>query len=377
MRIGIEAQRIFRKKKHGMDMVALELIKHLQLIESDDEFVVFVKPDEDSACLKESKNVKIVELGPAPYPIWEQVLLPRAAKRHRVDILHCTSNTAPVFLGVPLVLTLHDIIYLESINIKQGTAYQKFGNLYRRWNVPAIVGKAMAILTVSEFERTRILNHFKMNPSLVHTVYNGVGQHFKKITDPNLLNQARLNYKLPEKYIFFLGNTDPKKNVKGVIKAISILKTKNMLPCKLLMLDINRDYLQQTAKEIGDLSVLDEINFTGYVPNSDLPAIYSQASLFLYPSIRESFGIPMIEAMKCEVPIITSNISCMPEIVGDAGVLVNPKDPEEIAKAIVDLFADHKLQKVLVENGNKRAKQFSWNLNAAKTVDLYHKVFKS
>ena len=162
MIIGIEAQRIFRTKKHGMDMVALELIRNLQRIDQKNEYVIFVKPDEDRQVIKESANFRIVELGGGPYPIWEQIALPRAAKKMGCDILHCTSNTAPVFSRVPLVITLHDIIYLESISLlkKGGTWYQKLGNMYRRWVVPPVVKKAKKVITVSHFEKDRINNFF-------------------------------------------------------------------------------------------------------------------------------------------------------------------------------------------------------------------------
>jgi glycosyltransferase involved in cell wall biosynthesis len=371
MKIGIEAQRIFRKKKHGMDMVALELIKALQNIPSHHQFFIFVQPDEDSDCLKESENVKIITLPKSPYPIWEQFYLPKAVKKYQVDLLHCTSNTAPLFLKVPLILTLHDIIYLEKISLSQGTAYQKFGNIYRKWNVPLIVKKAKMILTVSDFERKRILDYFHFSSDRVQTAYNGVGEHFKRIVDAKILKESKEKFHLPDQFLFFLGNTDPKKNVIGVLKAISILKTENKLPCKLLMLDINRDYLKKLAEEIGDLSVLDEITFTGYVPNKDLPAIYSQASLFLYPSLRESFGIPLVEAMKCEVPIITSNTSSMPEIVGDAALLCDPFNAQTLADAISKLWNDKVLQKELSENGKKRANIFSWESNAKQTLAIY------
>ncbi|MBC7381725.1 MAG: glycosyltransferase family 4 protein [Bacteroidia bacterium] len=374
MKIGIEAQRIFRKKKHGMDMVALELIKHLQQIESEHQFVVFVKPDEDSDCLKESNNVKIVEINAAPYPIWEQCLLPIAAKKEGVQLLHCTSNTAPLFMSMPLVLTLHDIIYLEKLNFNAGTTYQKFGNLYRRWNVPAITGKAKAVLTVSDFERERILSYFQMPPSLVHTVYNGVGSHFKKIKDEVLLKEAKQKYKLPDHFIFYLGNTDPKKNVIGVLKALSILKARKTLPCKLLMLDIDRNYLLKIASQIGDPGILDDVSFTGYVPNNELPAIYCQASLFLYPSLRESFGIPMIEAMRCEVPVITSTTSSMPEVAGDAALLTDPFNASDIADAIVKLFHDKALQNSLIKKGIIRSGLFSWHKNAEQTIEIYQQV---
>jgi glycosyltransferase involved in cell wall biosynthesis len=371
MRIGIEAQRIFRKKKHGMDMVALELIRALQNIDSPHEFFVFVQPDEDHACLSESDNIKIVELPSSPYPIWEQWHLPRAVKKYKLDLLHCTSNTAPLFLSVPLVLTLHDIIYLEKISFTEGTAYQKFGNIYRKWNVPIISKKAKKILTVSDFENQRICSHFGFNKDLVQTVYNAAGTHFKKIANPQTLAETKAKYNLPDNYIFFLGNTDPKKNVRGVLKAISILRSSNLLPCKLLMLDINRQYLHDLANDIGDPTIVDEIVFTGYVPNKELPAIYSMATLFLYPSLRESFGIPLVEAMLCEVPIITSNTSSMPEIVSDAAVLCNPFEPQSIADAISMVLANKGKQQEMKDKGLKRGQMFSWELNAISTLEVY------
>ena len=134
MRIGIEGQRLFRLKKHGMDMVALELIRNLQNIDKKNEYIVFVKPDEDESCLIETPNFKIVKLEGGAYPYWEQISLPAAAKKYGCELLHCTSNTAPVHCSIPLVITLHDIIYLESWSLFRNgfTMYQRFGNLYRR-----------------------------------------------------------------------------------------------------------------------------------------------------------------------------------------------------------------------------------------------------
>ena len=149
MIIGIEAQRLFRKKKHGMDMVALELIKNLQTIDDKNQYVIFVKPDEDSACLPPAPNFKVVELTSRfGYPGWEQIELPKAALEEGCDVLHCTSNTGPLFSKVPLVTTLHDIIYLESISIfkKAGTWYQKLGNMYRRYFVPPVIKRSKNLI---------------------------------------------------------------------------------------------------------------------------------------------------------------------------------------------------------------------------------------
>lgn len=374
MRIGIEAQRIFRPKKHGMDMVALELIKNIQQIDTTNEYVVFVKEDEDNLVIQESPNVKIVKVKSASYPVWEQLHLPAAAKKHGVDLLHCTSNTAPVKLSVPLVLTLHDIIYLEKISLNQGSAYQKFGNIYRRLIVPKIVPKAKRILTVSNFENERIVSHFKLKSNQVITVYNGVGTHFKPVCNQDELVQAKTKYNLPNDFVFFLGNTDPKKNVIGVLKALDILEKSGKLDFKLVMLDINREYLSNLTNLIGNPNLLNHINFTGYVKNNELPAIYSQADLFLYPSLRESFGIPLLEGMACGVPVVTSNTSSMPEIAHDAAIITDPFKPEAIANAIIELRNNPLLKKQLSERGIKRSADFSWANNARQTISIYECV---
>lgn len=157
MKIAIEAQRIFRTNKHGMDFVALESIRELQKIDHENEYFIFVTPGEDR-CLEESENVHIIELKCPTYPLWEQVALPRAVKKIMPDLLHCTSNTAPLQCPVPLILTLHDIIYLEKRHSSSFTWYQEMGWFYRRMVVPRVLANCEKIITVSQFERERILD---------------------------------------------------------------------------------------------------------------------------------------------------------------------------------------------------------------------------
>ena len=377
MKIGIEAQRIFRKHKHGMDIVALELIRNLQEIDHDNDYVIFVKPDVDRDVLHESENVRIVEIASSPYPYWEQVLLPAAVESHRIELLHCTSNTAPLKLNIPLVLTLHDIIYLEKLSFTRGSWYQIFGNFYRRWNVPAVVRNVSSIITVSNYEHERIQQYFGLEENKVQTVYNGVGKHFQQIEDQHSLSSIRQKYTLPPSFVFFLGNTDPKKNVEGVLKALAILENRGELNFKLVMPDIDRDYIIKMAGRITNADILKCIHFTGYIPNNDLPAIYTMARVFLYPSLRESFGIPILEAMACGTPVVTSTTSSMPEVADDAALLVNPNDPEEIANAIVRAFSDETLRQQLIQKGKSRAAHFSWRKNAEQTLSIYRDVIGS
>lgn len=377
MKIGIEGQRLFRPKKHGMDMVALELIKNLQSIDTTNEYVVFVKPDTDNTCIPAAKNFKIVELNGGPYPSWEQYALPKAAFEEGCDILHCTGNTGPIFCKVPLITTLHDIIYLESISLfkKSGTWYQKFGNMYRRWIVPPVVKKSKRVVTVSNFEKNRIKDFMNLNNNLV-TIYNGVGQHFKKIENQSELNRAKTKYNLPDNFIFFLGNTDPKKNTANTLKAFALFNAKSKIKYKLVMLDYEENALQQVLSEIGHPEIRQDIVMAGYVPNTEMPAIINLCKVFLYPSLRESFGIPILEGMACGVPVVTSNTSSMPEISGNSAAMIDPRKPFEIATAIEKILNDQVYNDMLCTKGIERAKQFSWKNMAENYLALYNEIYK-
>lgn len=367
---------MFRQKKHGMDMVALELIRNLQLLDTKNEYVVFVKPDTDDSVFSETPNFKIVRLQGGFYPIWEQFALPRAARKEGCELLHCTSNTAPIWTSLPLMVTLHDIIYMEvsylGILRGKGSLYQKFGNVYRRLFIPSIVKKSRTLITVSKFEKKRISEFFRLkDDSKLKAVYNGVGNHFKQITDPSECLRVKQKYGLPERYLFFLGNTDPKKNTKGTLAAYSKFRKQTTVDIPLVMLDYEQSELKVLLDEIGDPGLIDHIVLTGYVVNTDLPVIYSLCDFFLYTSLRESFGIPMLEAMACGTPVITSTTSSMPEIAGDAALLVDPYQPEEITAAMLRLHSDQALCESLRIKGFSQAAKFSWKAMAENVLELY------
>jgi glycosyltransferase involved in cell wall biosynthesis len=374
MRIGIEAQRIFRKKKHGMDIVILEVLRELQQLNTPHEYFVYAQPDEDMEALHASKNVHLELSGPKSYPVWEQRLLPQSVKKNQVDLLHCTSNTAPVSTNVPLVVTIHDIIYLEKWMLTEGSYYQRFGNLYRRWNVPKIAHKAAMIITVSDYERHRIIEGLKISPDRVKTVYNACGSHFTPQRNEEELIAFRKKMNLPERFILFLGNTDPKKNLPNVMNALQILHQRGKLDFTLVMPDFGKEHLHTLLKSQNNEHLLNHIMLTGYIPNKELPNLYRLAQLFLYPSLRESFGIPILEAMSCGTPVITSNTSAMPEVAGDGALLIDPTQPEQIAEKIIDVLTNQELKEQTIAYGIKRASMFSWQKTARQVVDIYEEV---
>jgi glycosyltransferase involved in cell wall biosynthesis len=205
-------------------------------------------------------------------------------------------------------------------------------------------------------------------------VYNGVSQHFKPITEEAELKRVKEKYHLPYHFFFFLGNTDPKKNTKGTLKAFSDFLKQTGTDYKLVMLDYDRNELEKLLDEIGDKNLIDRIVLTGYVINTDLPAIYGQSKVFLYPSLRESFGIPMLEAMACGVPVITSNTSSMPEVAGNAAFIIDPFKPEEITEAIVKLVNNEELRAKLIDKGLEQAAKFSWKAMAQSVLEIYREI---
>ena len=370
MIIGIEAQRIFRKNKHGMDYVVLQEIKELQQIDTENEYYVFVKPGEDR-CVESTKNVHIIELACPSYPLWEQWALPRAAKKYGVEILHCTSNTAPIWCNIPLVLTLHDIIFLEPRDKQNHSLYQNMGWLYRRLDVPRILNKCRRIITVSNFEMENIISKLGIPRERMAMIYNGYNNWFKPIEETSDVTKKYIS---DEGYFFFLGNTDPKKNTERTLVAYSKYLHQSDVKRKLLMADLDSEYLSGIIQRNHIENIKEHILMPGYIVNSDLPYIYNGAFAFLYTSLRESFGIPLLEAMACGTPVITSNTSSMPEIAGHNAILVNPESSDEIAEMMLQLERDEDFYEKQKAIGLERAKLFSWRKTAEQLLRLYQKV---
>ena len=372
MRIGIEAQRIFRTNKHGMDYVVLQEIRELQKTDTKNEYFVFVAPGEDR-CLEDSKNVHIIEIGGNFYPLWEQYTLPKAVKELNLDMLHCTSNTAPISCKIPLILTLHDIIFLEPRDKSNKSLYQNLGWFYRRLVVPRILKKCKCIITVSNYEKNNIVSKLNIPEERITMIYNGYNEWFKPTQD---INQVYKKYIDDLGYFFFLGNTDPKKNTERTLVAYSIYLEKSDVKRKLLMADLDKGYLDGIIERNHIENIRSNIVMPGYIVNSDLPYIYNSAFAFLYTSLRESFGIPLLEAMACGTPVITSNTSSMPEIGGKDAILVNPEKPEEIAEKMLLLEKDDDYYRKQEDYGVRRAQLFSWRLTADLLLNVYEKVYK-
>ncbi len=367
MKIGIEAQRLFDPQKHGSDFVALDLIHALQKIDRRNEYFIFARPDADRDCLAEAPNFHVVEIPGYNYLHWEQVQLPRYMRRFQIHVLHSTANTAPVRREVPLILNLHHINFMEDRG-KTETRFQQLSNRYRRWIVPRVVDQAERVITVSEDEKQRILQKFpKVKAECIQVVYNGINEIFQ-MAIPERQKYVRSRYQLPRMYLLGLGSTNPKKNLSGLIEAF--LPLADRFPEVSLVLLYTSEALLEAA--LGSHTRLrSRIIALEQVAHEDVPALYQLASVLVYPSLRESFSAPALEALAAGVPLVASDLPSLREVIGSAARYIQPQTPDSITQAVTELLLDETLRRQLVEDGKKVVHPFTWERTARQMIQIY------
>ncbi|MBT1702580.1 glycosyltransferase family 4 protein [Chryseosolibacter indicus] len=374
MRIGIEVQRLFRKQKFGIETSALQLIKKLQQKNPSCDFVIYAKDDADKNCLHESDNLKVRTLTGKVFFDFEHVFLPLAAKNDRVDLLHCTGNTTPYFSSVPIVQTLHDVIFMDPI-AKTDSLYQRFGNHYRRKVVPVVTPRSASVITVSEYEKKRIVSRLNIDERKIKVIYNGIDEDRFCIKDEPLLEgEVRKRYSLPDRFVLFLGNTAARKNALRAIEAYTIYASRVEKPLPIVTPGLPEKFISDHLASLNAQDKMKNFVCPGYIRDEDLSYLYNLSTIFLYPSLSEGFGMPLVEAMACGTPVITSNISCLPEIAGNAALLVDPTNTNAIAEAIERLLTDEVLRIDKVNEGLNNASRFSWDKTADQVLEVYEEV---
>lgn len=374
MKIGVEVQRLFRRRKYGIETSALSLLKKLQQLEPKFEFVIFAKDDTDRECFIESPNFKIKKIAGRLFADFEHIFLPIAARKEKIDLLHCTGNTTPYWCPVPVVQTLHDIIFMDPIPRKD-SMYQQVGNLYRRKIVPLSVRQSQAIITVSNYEKDRIVSRLGVDEKKIEVIYNGINEEqFKIHTDQKIFNRVRRSYNLPDDFILFIGNTAGRKNSLGAIEAYLMYLSKAVNPLPLVTPGLSQNFIIQTLKKLNGIYDPAKFITPGYIKDEDLPYLYSMSKLFLFPSLSEGFGMPIIEAMACGTPVITSKISCMPEVAGNAALLVDSLSAPAIADGLLKMLCNDDFRLDKVQKGLVNATRFSWTKTAEKVLGVYEKI---
>jgi glycosyltransferase involved in cell wall biosynthesis len=302
---------------------------------------------------------------------WMQAVLPGSLRRVRPDICHFPNYLAPVFSACPYVVTIHDMTLFIT------PRYHRFKKLVLdRTLVPHVARRAAGIVTVSKSARDDIVRHLKVPREKVRVVMNAVSPAFKRTSDPAKLEAVRARYGLSVPYVLYVGTIEPRKNLVRLIQAFAPLK-KRGLPHKLVLVGQAGWHCEPIYAEVEKQGLQGDVIFTGYVPFEDLPALYSAAEVMAFPSLYEGFGLPVLEAMACGTPVVTSASSSLAEVAGEAALLVDPYSVEAIAYALFAVYSDATMAEELREKGTRRAAHFTWESAARSTLDLYEQVLAS
>ena len=291
-------------------------------------------------------------------------------RRRPVDLLH-VQFTAPPFAPCPIVATIHDLAFEHLPQTFKRRSWMQL-----RLTVRHTAKRAAQIITVSEYSRGDILKTYGIPHERITVIPEAAPNHFAPVEDENELQRVRHTYGIAGDYILSVGSIQPRKNLTRLVRAFASLRRERTgvkLP-KLVLVGKKGWLYDETLRVIEESGVGDEILLTGYVSERDLPALYSGAICFVYASYFEGFGLPPLEAMKCGTPVIVGDKTSLPEVVGDAGLMVNPFDEAEIASALVRLIENPDLRDRLRVKGLKRADQFSWHDTAKRTLEVYKQV---
>ncbi len=380
MKIGIDARFALRRRR-GIGNYVLNLIRNLGEIDRTNRYILYVDCNDVENILPVQKNFTTKKLLPSSYLIWEQFILPMQAKKDNLDILHCPANTAPIYLNsqLKLIISVMDVMYLKSFSTLAPSVslYQRLGRIYRKMVVPRIIERASKVITISYFSKNDILSHFKaINPHQVIVTYLATDNKFHFLDRNNIEKRIIDKLHIKGKYILVLGGSDPRKNTELIIRKFIELRSESEIEEKLVILGIPNWEKTNFYEIVKQSSYGKEVIFTDFVAEEDLVLLYNGATVFLYPSLYEGFGLPLLEAMACGIPVISSDRTSIPEIVGDAASLIDPTDGEELKKELAKVLNNENLRNELIKRGFKQLQKFSWRKTAEKTLGVYESVYK-
>ena len=371
MNIGINALSI-RNQYAGIGVYTINLIKALSQIDQNNRYVLFLYPENYHGFKVEQDNFENV-LVHAPfhkYYMWEQLYLPFLVKKKQIDIIHGPRSVLPLLCKIKSVVTIHDLAFLLFPEVMKFNPFNYWSVFVKRSAL-----KADHIISVSESTKKDIVRSYNISEHKITVTHEACNNSFKRIEDESTLKRISQKYNLPERFILYVGTIEPRKNLNVLLEAMDILKKKYNLDIKLIMAGKRGWLYAGFFDTLQRLGLGNNVIFTGYVPDEDLPGIYNLAEVFVYPSKYEGFGFPLLEAMSCGVPVIASNVSSIPEVLGDAGILVRHDDPKEFAHKIYELLTDKEIRVKMSSKGFERIKFFSWEKVAKETLKVYERVY--
>ena len=367
MRIGVDLHTL-TDFMQGSRTYIYNVTKALLAIDRTSEYYLYFAKRTNATvdrALRQS-NVQHKEIWPSRRSLRLTVGLPMILRMHKIDIFQC-QYMGPLFTRCPYVVTIHDIIHE-----KYPEFYPRNLGILMKLFYPFSAKRAKKILTVSEYSKKEIRDIFKIPESKIEVIPNGVSNDFTVLNDIGKINEIKSKYNIDKEYILFVGRLEPRKNIKGLIEAYTLLKNRYNISQQLVIVGMIDALFPDFDIRLSGIE--SDVIFTGGVAQEDLPYLYNGADIFAYPSFAEGFGLPVLEAMACGVPTVTSKTSSLPEVVGDAGVMIDPWDKEDIAYGIHKVLTEPGLHKRMKEKGLERSKLFTWEATAERVLQVYREI---
>jgi glycosyltransferase involved in cell wall biosynthesis len=297
--------------------------------------------------------------------LWEQVVQPGVLRRHSVDLVHGPAFVAPLFTSCPSVVTIHDLSFLRYPHL-----FRPLNRFYLTVLTRASVRQARRVIAVSAHAAEETVRLLGIAREKIDVVYHGVDPDFHPRPEETVA-EFRARRGLPDRFILFVGTLEPRKNLIRLVEAFSRLGHSGL---KLVLAGGRGWYYEAIFDRVEQLGMLDDVIFPGYVPAEELPLWYNAATVFAYPSLYEGFGMPVTEAQACGAPVLTSEVSSLPEAAGDGALLVDPEDVAQIVEGLQQLLADRALRDSLRERGVAHARALTWQQSAADTLAVYRRA---
>jgi glycosyltransferase involved in cell wall biosynthesis len=366
---GIDASRAARAQRTGTETYSLELIKALaRLASAGHRLRLYTPHSPQHADWPDSPHV---ETRVIPWPrLWTHLRLAAELGRHPPDVLFVPAHVLPLYCPVPAVVTVHDLGYRH-----YPAAHRRFDRWYLDYTTCRHTRVARRLVADSLATRLDLLDFYQADPRKISVVYLGRDESLVPVTDANIIKQARATYHIDGDYLLYLGTLHPRKNLVRLVEAFhQAVTTLQNQELKLVIAGQKGWLYNAIFERVKQLGLTGQVIFTGYVADEDKPALLSGALAYVFPSLYEGFGLPVLEAMACGTPVLTSNISSLPEVAGEAALLVDPHHTAEIAAGLSQLITNPGLRRQLVEQGYQQIQKFSWSKAAAQVFELLEKT---
>jgi glycosyltransferase involved in cell wall biosynthesis len=370
VRVAIDARKFH---DFGIGTYIRNLVRHLARMDRDTDYVLLCQERDRQVAPSLGANFRSVVDNSPPYSFREQVSLPLALSREHVDVFHAPHYVLPPLARCRSVVTIHDCIHLRFPQyLPHRLAFQ-----YARGSIWLATRVASRILTVSEASKRDILQFFDVPADKVSVIYNGIDDRFWTEPSEDEVVRVRERFQLENDFVLYAGNVKPHKNLERLIDAFHLVRQEGLDHLKLVITGDEISKYAELRRAVHRYNLHKYVRFLGYMPDETLAVLYRLAGVFVFPSLYEGFGLPPLEAMASGTPVVTSNVSSLPEVVGDAAVLVDPYDPRSIADGIGRVFTEPGLRVQLRDAGFARAAEFSWDRSVRQIRTIYGDVARA